>query len=155
MAAESNKLDIATQVKCPPHKFYEMIKYTLHHLPLVFPETYKTSEILEGDGESVGTVRLWKYVLPGTTEVLSCKEKVELIDDENMWVVLNIFEGDLAIHYQSFLVKIHVIPQNEGCSVKWSVEYGKCSEGISDPHHYLDLFAMINDKLAAHIAAKA
>ncbi|KAF5194181.1 hypothetical protein FRX31_016232 [Thalictrum thalictroides] len=103
MAAESNKLDIETEVKCPPHKFYEMIKYTFHHLPLVFPETSKSSEILEGDGESVGTIRLWKYVLP----------------------------------------------------VKWSVEYGKCSEGISDPHHYLDLFAMINDKVAAHIASKA
>ncbi|KAF5188480.1 Mlp-like protein [Thalictrum thalictroides] len=140
MAAESNKLDIETEVKCPPHKFYEMIKYTFHHLPLVFSETSKSSEILEGDG---------------TTEVLSCKEKVELIDDENMWIVLNILEGDLTDHYQSFKLKIHVIPQNEGYSVKWSVEYGKCSEGISDPHHYLDLFAMINDKVAAHIASKA
>ncbi|KAF5177933.1 Mlp-like protein, partial [Thalictrum thalictroides] len=128
MAAESNKLDIATEVKCPPHKFYEMIKYTLHHLPLAFPETFKTSVILEGDGESVGSIRLWTYVLPGTTEVLSCKEKVELIDDENMWIVLKVLEGDLVDQYQHFQFKIHVIPQNEGCSVKWTVEYGKCSE---------------------------
>ncbi|KAL5709146.1 hypothetical protein ACHQM5_019866 [Ranunculus cassubicifolius] len=76
------------------------------------------------------------------------------MDDENMWLILEVFEGDLANEYGTFVLKIHVIPTEDGCSVKWSVEYGKGVEGVSDPHHYLDFFVMINQKLVATLIAK-
>ncbi|KAF9619130.1 hypothetical protein IFM89_005144 [Coptis chinensis] len=57
--------EVETEVKCNPHKFYEMMKYSLHHLPTIFPEGFTDAQILEGDGKSEGTLRLWKYILPG------------------------------------------------------------------------------------------
>ncbi|PIA39676.1 hypothetical protein AQUCO_02600252v1 [Aquilegia coerulea] len=54
-----------TDVKCAPHKFYEMAKYSLHHLPTIWPEGYTDAQILEGDGTCEGDLRLWTYILPG------------------------------------------------------------------------------------------
>ncbi|KAF9599452.1 hypothetical protein IFM89_038096 [Coptis chinensis] len=116
MATETSKLEIVKEVKCSPHKFYEMIKYTLHHLPTVCPELVPGADIIEGDGESVGTVRLWKYVIPGTTEILEAKEKTKVIDDENMLIVLDICEGDHTNHYAQVVEKIQIIPKGWGLS---------------------------------------
>ncbi|KAF9596037.1 hypothetical protein IFM89_006964 [Coptis chinensis] len=91
----------------------------------------------------------------GTTEILEGKEKTEVIDDENMLIVLDICEGDHTDHYARFVEKIQVIPKGEGSLVKVTLEYEKAKEGVSDPHHYMDLFAKITDKLEAHLIAKA
>lgn len=65
MASKISKLYQETQPKCSPHKFYKMLKYSLRRLPNIFPEYYKSHDIIEGDGQSVGSVRHWKYILPG------------------------------------------------------------------------------------------
>ncbi|KAL5709148.1 hypothetical protein ACHQM5_019868 [Ranunculus cassubicifolius] len=88
MANELCNLEIATEAKCNPHKFFELIKYTFHHLPSYFPEAYKSTELLEGDGESVGSIRLWKYILLGRPDIHVSKEKINVVDDENMrWMM--------------------------------------------------------------------
>lgn len=94
-------------------------------------------------------------ITTGTTEVLECKEKTEKIDDENMMIVLDIFEGDHTNHYQCFVVTTQVVPKGEGSTVKWTVEYAKHNEGATDPHLCIDLLSALSDKLDAHLLAKA
>ncbi|MGD7340674.1 SRPBCC family protein, partial [Ralstonia pseudosolanacearum] len=154
MATPRSKLETSKDVKCEAHKLYGMFKYTFHHLTEAFPESFKSCEILQGDG-GVGTIRLWKYVMPGKTELQSCTEKVEVQDDEKMLIVLDIYDGDHIADYPFFKIIVHITPKGEGCSVKWVIEFEKGHEGVIDPHHHLDLHEKIIEKLEAHIVAKA
>ncbi|KAF9592034.1 hypothetical protein IFM89_011617 [Coptis chinensis] len=105
------KAEIETEVKCDPHKFFEMVKYSLHHLPTIFPEIYKDGQIVEGDEKSTSCVRQWKYVLPGTSEIISAKAKTAEIDDNDMTIALEVTEGDIKNHYKHFVARIHVSPK--------------------------------------------
>ncbi|KAF5194738.1 Mlp-like protein [Thalictrum thalictroides] len=149
------KLEKEMEAKSNPQKIYDMIKYTLHHLHTISPEFYKSIDILEGDGESVGSVRLWKYVLPGTSKVMTAKEKTEVVDDENMLIVWNIFEGDHSNHFNGFVLKMQVIPKGEGSLVKYTIQYEKGNEHGPDPQQFMNMFAMCFDKLDAHLVGEA
>ncbi|KAF9587832.1 hypothetical protein IFM89_005836 [Coptis chinensis] len=132
-------------------------------------KTYKSAKVLKGDGVSTGSVKFWKYVLPGETgdgwavarkiregnsEVFTCTEKIEEIDDEKMLLVLNVYEGNVRSYYKLFIVKVQVIPGEERNMVKWTVEYEKENEDMPDPHDYMDLYSVENDKLDAYLVSK-
>uniref|UniRef100_UPI0020C5AA4E hypothetical protein n=1 Tax=Salmonella enterica TaxID=28901 RepID=UPI0020C5AA4E len=71
-----------------------------------------------------------------------------MLDDEKMLIVLDIYEGDHIADYPFFKLIIQVTPKGtEGCSVKWTTEFEKGHEGATDPHHYMDLFDKIIEKL--------
>lgn len=59
--ASSGKLDVEVEVKSHADKFWGSIRDSPTILPKAFPNDYKSIEILEGDGKSVGTVRLITY----------------------------------------------------------------------------------------------
>ncbi|KAL5726654.1 hypothetical protein ACHQM5_009677 [Ranunculus cassubicifolius] len=155
MASETSKLEMESEAKCSPHKYYEMIKYSLQHLTVIFPDSYKSCTILEGDGKSAGTIRNWTYVLPGSTKVMECKEKTEVVDDENMVIILDLYEGCHKDHYSCFKVTMQVVPKGEETLVKWTIEFDKHSEGGPEAHHYMELFAQVTEKIDAHLLAEA
>ncbi|PIA39679.1 hypothetical protein AQUCO_02600253v1 [Aquilegia coerulea] len=149
------KGEIETEVKCDPHKFYECIKYSLHHLPTIFPEAYTDCKLLEGDGKSQGSLRQWKYLLPGSNEEMTVRARTTVQDDEKMVIALCVEEGS-SIHenYKHFTAIIQVNPKGKGCSVKWTVEFEKHSDEIPDPHVYLELFDKLNEKVDEHLHKK-
>ncbi|MGD7309624.1 MLP family protein, partial [Ralstonia pseudosolanacearum] len=145
-------IDEVTEVKCDPHKFYEMMKYSLHHLPTIYPEGYTDCQILEGDGKSEGSVRSWKYILPGQTDEMLVKCRTVKQDDENMMVSFYVEEGHLHSEYKHMQVTVQVFPKGEeGSLVKWTVEFEKHHDGIADPHAYLEIFKNLNQKVDAHV----
>ncbi|KAF5175937.1 Mlp-like protein [Thalictrum thalictroides] len=148
------KLEMTKEGKSNPRKLYELIKYKHHHYPIIFPETFKNAEILEGDGGSTGSIELWKYVVTGTSEVLIAKERIDEADDEKMFVALNVLEGDVMNHYKHYAVKIQVNSKEEGYLVKCTIEFEKIDQSFPDPHEYMDLYAAWIDKLDAHLVAK-
>ncbi|KAF5200680.1 Mlp-like protein [Thalictrum thalictroides] len=150
-----SKGEIETEVKCNPHKFYECIKYSLHHLPAIFPEGYTDCKILEGDGKSEGTLRQWKYKLLGSTEEMTVRARTTKQDDKNMIITLCVEEGSsVKEHYKHFTVIIQVNPKGNGSAVKWTVEFEKHSDEIPDPHAYLELFDKLNEKVDEHLHKK-
>lgn len=62
MAAKS---EVEVEVKSAPEKFWAAVHDSTNLFPTIFPDQYKTIQILEGDGKSVGSVRLVNYA-PGT-----------------------------------------------------------------------------------------
>ncbi|OVA01728.1 Bet v I domain [Macleaya cordata] len=153
--------DVETEVNCSADKIYDLFKNNMIQFPKIFPEAYKSAEVLEGDGKSVGTVRLWKYVLGGSPDVLEAKETIKAVDDENRSITLSIVEGDVMNHYESFDVTVTVTPKDGvecGCLVKWSVECGHMdninSEDIpanSTPDAYKDVLAALSQVCASHL----
>jgi hypothetical protein len=59
--ASSGNLDVEVEVKSHADKFWPTIRDSPIILPKAFPNDYKSIEILEGDGKSVGTIRLITY----------------------------------------------------------------------------------------------
>lgn len=59
--ATSGKLEVEVEVKSNAEKFWGVIKDSATVFPKAFPNDYKSIEILEGDGKTVGSVRHISY----------------------------------------------------------------------------------------------
>ncbi|XP_026459169.1 major latex protein 146-like [Papaver somniferum] len=127
--ASIQKLELeVAEVKCSANNFYGLFKNNINKLVEHFPENYQSVEVIEGDGASVGSARLWKYELERTTAV----------NDESKSIAWNFYGGAMMDHYNSFgFTLVSVTPKGEGCcSVKWSVEFEKANENVPTPNAY-------------------
>lgn len=59
--ASIGKLDVEVEVKSDADKFWGIIKDSVTILPKACPNDYQSIEVLEGDGKSIGSVRLITY----------------------------------------------------------------------------------------------
>ncbi|XP_010272006.1 PREDICTED: MLP-like protein 423 [Nelumbo nucifera] len=128
-----SKIEIAVEVKSPADKFWGAIKESTKLFPEIFPEQYKSIEIVEGDGQSVGSVRLIKYA-EGIPIITFSKERVETADEESKSVSYTVIDGDISNFYKHFKASLQVVPKGEGSCVKWSVEYEKATEEVPEPN---------------------
>ncbi|KAJ4794213.1 MLP-like protein 423 [Rhynchospora pubera] len=130
----ATKSEVEVEVKSAPEKFWEAIRDSTELFPKIFPEQYKTIELLEGDGKSVGSVRLVKYA-EGTPVVTFAKEKVETVEVENKMVSYSVIDGEILNLYKNFKATLQVIPKPgaEGCLVKWTLEFDKASDEVPEP----------------------
>ncbi|OVA01725.1 Bet v I domain [Macleaya cordata] len=145
---------VETEVKCAADKFYGWFKNNMTDLTKIQPHIYKSVEVLEGDGKSVGTVRLWKYVIPGLSpdDVLVAKETIKAMDDKKRSITFSVMEGDLLKTYKSFDATVTVTPKEgvkDECLVRWCMDCEKENEEIiiPIPDAYLDLVALMSCEL--------
>ncbi|XP_059447859.1 MLP-like protein 423 [Corylus avellana] len=131
--ASSGNLEVEVEVKSHSDKFWPTIRDSPIILPKAFPNDYKSIEILEGDGKSVGTIRLITYG-EGSPLVKVSKEKIEAFDEGKKTLSYSVIEGDLLAYYKVFKCHITVTPKGAGSLAKWSCEFQKASEEIPDPH---------------------
>ena len=85
---------------------------------------------------------LGAYVV-GSQLAKSSTERIETADDEKKTATYSIIEGDLLKYYKSFKGHLALIPDGEGCEMKWCAEYIKVSNDIPDPSIVKD-FAVKN-----------
>ncbi|KAL3501224.1 hypothetical protein ACH5RR_035673 [Cinchona calisaya] len=140
--AGTGKLDVEVEVKSSADEFWNAIRDSTNLFPKAFPNQYKSIEVVEGDGKSVGSVRLVKYA-EGSPEITYSKEKIEFVDDANKTVSYIVIEGDLLKFYKVFKPSLVVSPKGDGSLVKWICEFEKASEEIPIPHIIKD-FAVKN-----------
>ncbi|KAK9126374.1 hypothetical protein Scep_015220 [Stephania cephalantha] len=142
-------LEVEYEVKWAANKFYNFVKNNFSMLPKIFPYINKR-EVVEGDGESVGSVIRWEYLLG--PNVLIGKEKITKIDDANMSFTNELMQGDALKTLKSFACKTSVIPKATGGSVlKWSIMYEKLNEAdASDPYHYIDFCKSMSAAFDSH-----
>ncbi|MCL7023309.1 hypothetical protein MKW94_027891 [Papaver nudicaule] len=82
-----------------------LFKEDMTQLTNHFPQYFKTVELFKGDGKNVGTVRLWKYALPGhpADQEFVVKETIAKVDDENRSITYNVLEGSCVLNtYKGF-----------------------------------------------------
>lgn len=61
--AQLHKIELQTQIKSPPEKFFDIYKNKSHLMPKICPNKLQSIQVAQGDGKSVGSVRLWTYVM--------------------------------------------------------------------------------------------
>lgn len=57
----ASKAEVEVEVKSSADKFWRALRDSTDLFPKIFPDEYKSIEIVEGDGKSAGTIRLLKY----------------------------------------------------------------------------------------------
>uniref|UniRef100_A0A2P2J748 MLP-like protein 423 n=1 Tax=Rhizophora mucronata TaxID=61149 RepID=A0A2P2J748_RHIMU len=138
----SGKLNVDIEVKSAADKFWECIRDSTTLFPKLFPQQYKSIEVLEGDGKAVGSVRLITYA-EGSPLVRVSKEKIDFVDEGKKAVSYSVIDGDLLKYYKIFKGHLVIVPKGEGSLAKWSCEYEKASEDFDAPHIIKD-FAVKN-----------
>ncbi|KAE8690804.1 MLP423-like protein [Hibiscus syriacus] len=129
----NGKLEVEVELKSPAEKVWDTLMNSTTIFPQALPHDYKSIQVLEGDGKSPGTIRLFTYK-EGCSLVKVSKEKIELVDEAEKIYVYSIFEGDLMKYYKSVVAKIVVVPKGQSSLIKWSCEFEKVSEDIPDPN---------------------
>ncbi|PRQ40952.1 putative START-like domain-containing protein [Rosa chinensis] len=151
MASLDGKLETEVEISSGADKFYKIFTSQMHLLPNVSSDKIQGVELHEGDWETVGSVKHWDYTLDGS--VLSLKETVEAIDEENKSVTFNVVDGEILKHYKSFKVTLKVTEKSGGGGslVKWILDYEKVSEEIPAPQSYQDFAVKVTEDLEAHL----
>ncbi|KAA8533108.1 hypothetical protein F0562_033359 [Nyssa sinensis] len=137
-------LTVQVEVKTQADKFWHSIRDSTTIFPKAFPDQYKSIEVLEGDGKSVGSVRVIKFA-EGLPLVTIQQEKIDMVDEAKKTVSYSITDGDVLKYYKNFKATLVVAPKGDGSLVQWICEFEKASEEIPDPNIIRD-FAVKNFK---------
>ncbi|KAK9052103.1 hypothetical protein SSX86_028731 [Deinandra increscens subsp. villosa] len=138
--ANIGKLDVEVKVKSDADKFWKTIMDSATIFPKVCSDLYKAVEVVEGDGKSVGSVRMVHFA-EGSPVVKSAKEKIEELDEAKKKVAYSVIDGDMMQYYKRFKASLEVIPEGDGSLVKWVCEFEKASEEVPDPDMIRDFAA--------------
>ncbi|KAJ6429881.1 hypothetical protein OIU84_021316 [Salix udensis] len=88
--AQIATLEVQTEIKSSADQFYEIFRSKQYLMPKICPEYIKGVQVVQGDWEAVGSIKLWTYVA-GSSEIV--KDTVEAIDDKTKSITYNILEG--------------------------------------------------------------
>ncbi|KAJ0095795.1 hypothetical protein Patl1_15428 [Pistacia atlantica] len=122
MTGLTRKVQKEVEIDAPAEKFYKLWKSECFHLRTASPSNIQGVEVHEGDWETGGSIKIWKYTVEGRAETF--KKKVEA-DDEQM--------------------------MGSGSVATVSIEYEKRNKDVPDPVAYVDFMASMNRDVASHI----
>jgi|UniRef100_A0A2N9FPE9 hypothetical protein len=147
--ALQGKVGTEIEIKASPDKYYNVFKSTAYHVPNAAPDHIQGVEVHEGDWETHGSVKIWKYTVEGESGVF--KEKVEY-DDANRAVTLVGVEGDIMKEYKTFKPTYQVVPKGTGSLAKLTIEYEKLRADVPAPNKYVTLMVNITKGIDEHLA---
>ncbi|KAL6983633.1 hypothetical protein U1Q18_017013 [Sarracenia purpurea var. burkii] len=151
-ASPVGKLDVEVELKSPADKLWLSIQDSITVFPKALPHLYKSIQVVEGDGKSVGSVRLVTYA-DGSPVVTVAKEKIETVEEEKKTLSYSVVDGDLLKYYKTFKATLVVTPKGGGSLVKWASEFEKASEEIPNPDAIKDFAVKIFQDLDVYLKA--
>ncbi|KAA8532561.1 hypothetical protein F0562_032623 [Nyssa sinensis] len=138
-----------TEIKSSADKFFEVFSSKVYLIPQICPDRVKSIQLLEGDWNSFGSVKLWTYVAVRDSE--SAKEKLEAIDEQNKSITFNVLQGELMMNYKIFKFSFQVSGNGDGSLVNWALEYEKQNEGVPDPDKYQEIVVHVTKQIDAYL----
>ncbi|XP_051145565.1 MLP-like protein 43 [Andrographis paniculata] len=152
--AQVHKLEVEAEIKSCPDKLFDVYKNKAYLMPQICPDKIHSIQVLESDGKSVGSVRLWTYVM-GVSVI--AKDRIGAVDEERRSITFEVVGGDVTNYFNNFKATLEVLisddqnNNNHNYKVKWRLEYEKASEDVADPHSHLhfllNISAQIDDYL--------
>ncbi|KAI3915016.1 hypothetical protein MKW98_020563 [Papaver atlanticum] len=154
--AQIHKLGFETEIKCSADKYFGLFSYNITQLSKLFPNIYKSIEVIRGDGTSVGSTRLWKFFKEG--KEMAVKNRVTAFDKEKRSITVEVFEGEIMNYYKTSSAKLDVVPKQyaagNGSLVKWSLEFEKVNDDIPNPTAYLDALRVTTKEVSSWVGCK-
>uniref|UniRef100_A0A0D6QYV2 Bet v I/Major latex protein domain-containing protein n=1 Tax=Araucaria cunninghamii TaxID=56994 RepID=A0A0D6QYV2_ARACU len=130
-----NVISVDVALKAPGKKVWEVIRDSTTLFPKILPSTFKSIEVVSGDGKSAGSVRQINYADGSMKGVTFAKEKLETVDDGNMYVTVSVIDSELLGFYKIFKTTLKVLPgvDANSCTVKWHIEFEGVSSEVPPP----------------------
>ncbi|XP_061366037.1 MLP-like protein 43 [Gastrolobium bilobum] len=149
MVSLSGKVSTEHGIRTTATKFFNFVLKQLHHVQNVTERVHQT-KLQQGDWYNIGSVRHWTYVIDG--KVVTCKDNIDAIDERNMIITYNVFEGDVSQQFKTLKLIFQAIDKDDGSAfVKWTFEYEKINEKVEPPYSYVDLFTKITKDIDTHL----
>ncbi|XP_021739206.1 MLP-like protein 28 [Chenopodium quinoa] len=138
--AQLQKAEGQVELKCDADKFFEIWGQNPSLVSNMCPIKFPKVELNEGEcWDRVGSVITWSYVIDEIGEHAFVKTRVEECDKENKLVSYNYLGGHIVEqYYKTLKSRIQAIPKDEGCTVKWTLEYEKMNENAPEADLYTD-----------------
>ncbi|KAJ1427924.1 START-like domain superfamily [Sesbania bispinosa] len=136
-------------IRSPAHKFFNVFVKQLHDLQNIAERVHE-AKVHQGDWHGIGSVKNWTVTVDGKVE--TCKESIEVIDEQNMSVTYILFDGEIGQNYKIMKWTLQVIDKEHvGGIVKWTFDYEKLNEEIAPPYRYLDYITSLTEDVDAHL----
>ncbi|CAN0913636.1 hypothetical protein LINGRAHAP2_LOCUS28056 [Linum grandiflorum] len=147
MAAQIHKLEVKVAMKSP-EKLVSFFTNHILEIPKLAPAIVKTCEIIGGGTHmSPGSVFHVTLSIPGTTELITAKAKLEDVDEvggKNF--ALRVIEGNVIQKYPSYISKAVIVNNaagDGGGEVTWTIEYQKADSTTPPPLDYVPLYTLL------------
>ncbi|XAR65032.1 hypothetical protein NMG60_11008979 [Bertholletia excelsa] len=148
--SSAGKLEVDVELKSPAEKIWDSIMNYANVFPKALPHQYKTIQVVEGDGKTIGSVQLVHYT-EASPVVATSKEKIEAVDAAKKTLSYSVVDGDLLKYYKSFKATVVVVSKGNGSLVKWCCEFAKAGEDIPDPNLIRDFAVKSFQDLDAYL----
>ncbi|KAH7570952.1 hypothetical protein JRO89_XS05G0229900 [Xanthoceras sorbifolium] len=144
----AGEVEVYVELKTSADKFYKVFSNQVHHVPNASDKVHAI-EVHEGDWETAGSIKVWKYTIDGETEEF--KEKIDF-DHEKRCITSDAVGGHILERYKKYKGIFQVTENDEGGGmVKVTLVYEKFKEGDDPPHKFLNYVADIIRDVDAHI----
>ncbi|KAL4291613.1 hypothetical protein GQ457_14G025720 [Hibiscus cannabinus] len=139
--AQVRRMDCHVEAKSSADKFFDAYTTKPYLLPKMSDQLITDIKLLQGDWDSVASVRQWYYALEGQS--LTVNEMIEKIDHTNQTIVYKALEGDCMEFYNRWNSIVNVTQMGDGCLVKCTIEFEKKNDDAPDLVMYDDLFTSL------------
>ncbi|KAL2485003.1 MLP-like protein [Abeliophyllum distichum] len=133
--SQIRKIELQTQIRSSPDRIFDIYKNKSYLMPKISPDKLQSIEVVEGDGISVGSVRLWTYVM-GVPVI--AKDRIDAIDEEKKSITFELIGGEVTKYFKNFKATLEATAKADKNIVKWSLEYEKASEDVPTPYSHLE-----------------
>ncbi|WOL12136.1 MLP-like protein [Canna indica] len=127
------------EAKSSPAKFWEALLDSTNLFPKLFPDRYKSIEIIHGDGLRAGTVRLIKYG-EGMPMITFAEQEIEVVNHVERLMSYSIMDGEMMSFFKRYKGSLKVEAKDDGGSlVRYCAEVDKVSEEVPDPDAIMEV----------------
>ncbi|KAK2635474.1 hypothetical protein Ddye_030266 [Dipteronia dyeriana] len=147
----AGKLEVDVELKASGDEFYKIFSNQVHQMPTA-SSRIQAVDLHEGDWETPGSIKLWKYTIDGKTEVF--KERIHF-DDKDKCIIMDGVGGHALEKFKKYKGIFQVINKDEGGLVKLTLEYEKHKEADEPPSQYLDFVAALIRDIDEHLVKAA
>ncbi|KAG6581209.1 MLP-like protein 34, partial [Cucurbita argyrosperma subsp. sororia] len=154
---KSDSIWAKIDLKSSPEKFYGFFRNHLGDLVDLFPENYKSIQLVEGQHFSGGNVVLFKFQFGFGHQLRVEKWAIRAVDDVKKYLIYEAVEGDVLKQFKVLRVKVEAVNGGStkvrgGNFTKWTVEFEKANENVASPQNYLELFVKIAKGVDAYFS---
>ncbi|XP_057477458.1 MLP-like protein 423 isoform X2 [Actinidia eriantha] len=146
--AQLYRLEHQIEIKSSPDRFFDIYKNKTYLMPKISPDNIQSIQVLEGDGRSVGSVRMWTYIL-GSPVI--AKDKIDAVDEENKSITFDLIGGEVTNYYKSFKATLQATSKDGTNLAKWTLEYEKANENVPTPHSHIDFLATLGREIDSYL----
>ncbi|XP_047311742.1 MLP-like protein 28 [Impatiens glandulifera] len=134
--AQICRLELQSRIQSSPDKLFDLYKNKTHLMSKISPSKLQGVNVLQGDGKSVGSVRLWTYNLLGRSVI--AKDRIDDVDEKNMSITFEIIGGEVTKFYKSYKANLTTYSDKGVNFAKWTLVYEKADETVPTPYANID-----------------